>query len=132
MIVHATIVLHDEPLLRVAVQGARDSTPIKIGNHLRSLVRSASDMESRDPRFDQFLLATAAGDWAEKAARGRRDAVAVVGCSMGRPCSTQDVPERYARRIDPDEPIMHLTATHEPDIDRTRVMACEIIKASRT
>lgn len=115
----AFIILADAPLVVVSVETAFDATGIEAGNHLRRAILDATSHDEHDPRFDQFLLATAACDWVVRAFRGRVDAVATVPCSDGRPMTTQDVPAEYARHVDPAEPIMLLSAKAETGVTRT-------------
>lgn len=131
MIIQASITLGGEPLLAVSVRSAFDSTATEIGNHLRHAMLDASDRERRDPRFDQFLLATAASDWIRSVFAADRDAHAVVPCSMGRPCRTIDTAREEVGLLDPEEPLMTLTVTIEPDLRRKEV-ACAMILSART
>lgn len=132
MIIHAAIMLDDQPLLIASVRTAFDSTSIEVGNAMRQAILDASQRERLDPRFDQFLLATAASDWARSVFAADRDAGAVVPCSMGRPCRTIDTAREEPGPPDPTEPRMVLSATVEDDVTRMEVARATILSTRPT
>lgn len=88
-----------ETLVHVSVDAACDATGVEVGNRLRWAVLEAIPQDEPCEDHDQFLIATAAFDWAASAFRGRRPCIATVPLSQGRPCTTVPHPPEHARLL---------------------------------
>lgn len=103
-------------LVHVSVDAALDATGTEVGNHLRWALLDALPEEEAHEDHDQFLIATAACDWAGKALRGRRPCIATLPLSQGRPCTTVPYPPEHVR-LDPEEAYVVLEATEDDDVN---------------
>ena len=96
-------------LVHVSVEPAGDATGVEVGNHLRWALLDALPSEEAHEEHDQFLIATAACEWARTAFRGKRPCIATVPLSQGRPCTTVAFPPEHAELL-PDECFVVLEA----------------------